>query len=109
MPVGPPKINSNSTSITSSASALPVKTFVPSKKVVGLTLETPKTSVAKIPVKASASNPKALVVYPAFKANNLDLKIGWYFAPIADGIAALKSSLGCPEAMKTVLIAGLAI
>jgi hypothetical protein len=30
-PVGPPKINSNSTSITSSANALPVKTLVPSK------------------------------------------------------------------------------
>jgi hypothetical protein len=35
--------------------------------------------------------------------------MGWYFAPIAEGIAALKSSLGCPENKKTVFIAGLAI
>ena len=61
-PDGPPKININSTSITSSLSVLPVKTFVPSKKVVVPFNDTVNTSVARAPVKAAASKPRAFVV-----------------------------------------------
>ena len=62
VPIGPPKISNNSTSITSSDKVLPVNTFVQSKKVVFAVLETFKTSVAKSPVKSAAVCPKAFVV-----------------------------------------------
>ncbi len=46
-PVGPPNMSNNSVSITSSASALPVNTLVPSKNVVVPVSLTFKTSVAR--------------------------------------------------------------
>ena len=55
VPLGPPKIKSNSTSITSSAKALPVSTLVPSKNVVVPVVETFKTSVANTVVNVITS------------------------------------------------------
>ena len=66
----PPKINNNSTVITSSAKALPVKTFVPSKKVVLPSKETFNTSVANKPVNAYAVKPNAFVS-PGFEKAGL--------------------------------------
>jgi hypothetical protein len=109
VPSEPPKISNSSTSITSSAKARPVSVSLPLKKVVIPVLATPKTSVAKRLVKSAAFIPNALVEYLGFKANSLSWKTFWNFAPIADGMVVLNSSLGAPGAIKTVFIAGLAI
>ena len=57
VPIGPPNISSNSTSITSSSNFLPDKVFAgtPSKKVVAPVVETFNTSVTNKPVKVAAS------------------------------------------------------
>ena len=63
VPIAPPNINSNSVSITSSASALPVNTFVPSKNVVVPFVYTFSTSVTNTPAKVALFMPNAFVEY----------------------------------------------